>query len=621
MRSCTFPIDRGAAADRTVSAGTISVPDTSSASSRVATTATSHVPDGGDSSASASGRTEPDLRPPDNDLSDSVMRTMISSSNDALDVLFDPVRRGSQVMTQAPSISDGPPSFSHGTSLTVGKEATVAGTLPRLSQTPSNSVREIWNACRFVKQGWFSAGEAVFLVDKYSRIQKLLYIYVEQVSLQHGRQTFLPQGIVRQTSRVTDDLSQHDTTNTLLKAWSEITKLARLIMETIYPSAAHTSQLLQTGRYHNLMDHFQPMLLIWEDKYLSQSDIGSDFYRHFLRIEYFSTRLYCYSVGLQGIIERNVLQNGSRAGSSEILAGEILDANDYHLVEEVVKCSSEVLRSAVHLGDHQVLQNVPTRVTLRIISGSIFLMKSLGIGIGATKLHASLDLLQKAISALGSNAVDELQLGHRYAALLEMHLSRLQSYLFSNGCRITHGLGANVKKPFAETIAEMDLTMHELTAGHHKGFAGQLGFIEFNTDIRLPRHVHMDLKKQRLTDERIMVLHGAGMVEIAGGLYVVAPGSLVDAIGGVPHTWTACPPGVRLPDGSVSTGTFTMVYEYEEPTAFFPTASTEPITSATEYKEFTGNLDDIRFPVFNAREVVERAHIVFNKELLKLELA
>jgi hypothetical protein len=62
----------------------------------------------------------------------------------------------------------------------------------------------------------------------------------------------------------------------------------------------------------------------------------------------------------------------------------------------------------------QNVQNVPTRVTLRIISGSIFLMKSLGIGIGATKMHASLDLLQKAISALGSNAVNELQLCHRY---------------------------------------------------------------------------------------------------------------------------------------------------------------------------------------------------------------
>lgn len=99
----------------------------------------------------------------------------------------------------------------------------------------------------------------------------------------------------------------------------------------------------------------------------------------------------------------------------------------------------------------------------------------------------------------------------------------------------------------------------------------------------------MDASKQKLVDERILVLNGVGLVEIAGkvyvgmfivsgsaviftaravvddlarvltGHYIVAPGTLVDAIGGVPHTWTACPPGVKLPDGSVSKGTFTMV--------------------------------------------------------------
>ncbi|ETS79750.1 hypothetical protein PFICI_09603 [Pestalotiopsis fici W106-1] len=189
-------------------------------------------------------------------------------------------------------------------------------------------------------------------------------------------------------------------------------------------------------------------------------------------------------------------------------------------------------------------------------------------------------------------------------------------YRFSNNCRITHGSGANVKKPFPE----MNLTMHELVAGSTKRFAGQLGFIEFSTDLRLPRHVHMDLDKKRLTDERIMVLHGAGMVEIAGEIYVVAPGSLVDAIGGVPHTWTACPPGIRLPDGTITNGKFTMVYEYEEPTAFFPTASAQPITDASQYQEFRGNLDDIRFPVLSASEVVQRASIVFGKELLRLKL-
>lgn len=190
-------------------------------------------------------------------------------------------------------------------------------------------------------------------------------------------------------------------------------------------------------------------------------------------------------------------------------------------------------------------------------------------------------------------------------------------YTFTNGCRITHGTGALTKKPFAD----VDLIMTEFTAGNPKGFCGQLGVIEFKTDFRLPRHIHMNMEKTKLADERILVLHGTGLVEIAGKLYVVAPGSLVDAIGGVPHTWTACPPGVRLPDGSVSTGSFTMVYEYEEPTSFFPTASAEPITDPSQYQPFTGNYDEIRIPKLSAQEVAEQARIVFNQDLTKVEPA
>jgi quercetin dioxygenase-like cupin family protein len=88
-----------------------------------------------------------------------------------------------------------------------------------------------------------------------------------------------------------------------------------------------------------------------------------------------------------------------------------------------------------------------------------------------------------------------------------------------------------------------DLVMNELSPGS-EGFSGQLGFIEFTSDIRLPRHIHMNVDRTRLIDERILVLHGVGLVEIAGKIWTVAPGSLAELAGGVPHTWTACPAGV-----------------------------------------------------------------------------
>ncbi|KXT09014.1 hypothetical protein AC579_7873 [Pseudocercospora musae] len=190
-------------------------------------------------------------------------------------------------------------------------------------------------------------------------------------------------------------------------------------------------------------------------------------------------------------------------------------------------------------------------------------------------------------------------------------------YTFPHGCRITHGQGANVKKPFKD----IDLTMYELSPSNEKGFKGQFGFIKFNTEYRLPRHIHMTIDREGLIDERIMILHGVALVEIAGEYLAVAPGSLVYTRGGVPHTFTACPAGVKLPDGSTSSGTFTMVYEYEEPTTFFPTESMEVVDDPTNFKPWEGDLESIRFPIMSAQDVVEKGRVIFDRQKWKLSLA
>lgn len=152
-------------------------------------------------------------------------------------------------------------------------------------------------------------------------------------------------------------------------------------------------------------------------------------------------------------------------------------------------------------------------------------------------------------------------------------------------------------------------------------YSGQLGFINFTTSIRLPRHIHMDSSKQKLIAERILVLNGVGIVELAGEYFVVAPRSLVEAKGGVPHAWTACPQGVKLPDGAMSQGTFTMVYEYEGVTTFFPTTSTSVVAEPGEYEPSQGEYEEIRIPVLSAVQVVERASVVMDSSVGKIDLA
>ena len=190
--------------------------------------------------------------------------------------------------------------------------------------------------------------------------------------------------------------------------------------------------------------------------------------------------------------------------------------------------------------------------------------------------------------------------------------------LLPNGCRVTHGAGANVKTPFPD----IPLVMHELHAGEDgaagTAFRGQFGFIPFTDQLRLPRHVHIDRADgadRSLLAERILVLNGVGLTELNGDVFLVPPGSLVHIAPGVPHTWTACPAGVRLPDGSESDGTFLMIYEYTRPTGFFPIERVTSISRVADYEPYTGDLEAIRFPELTARQVVEECSFVWDREL------
>lgn len=189
-------------------------------------------------------------------------------------------------------------------------------------------------------------------------------------------------------------------------------------------------------------------------------------------------------------------------------------------------------------------------------------------------------------------------------------------FLLPNGCRVTHGSGANVKTPFAD----IPLTMHELFPGGALSVPstsrGQFGIIPFNHELRLPRHVHVTMAERdedrRLLAERILVTGGVGLVELNGDIFVIPHGTLVDIPEGVPHTWSACPPGVPMPDGTQSTGTFLMVYDYAEPTTFFPIEGTRTLGSMAEYVPFGGKLQDICFPKLSADQVRAEAAFVWN---------
>ena len=207
-----------------------------------------------------------------------------------------------------------------------------------------------------------------------------------------------------------------------------------------------------------------------------------------------------------------------------------------------------------------------------------------------------------------------------------------------NGSRIVHGTGASVKVPFQDLGFPVE--MHELSAGSttttkdgNVSFGGQFGFIEFDTSIRLPRHVHIaplsaEDGKQRFVSERILVLSGMALVEMNGEVYVIPPKTLVTIAPGVPHTWTACPAGIdpvdamgmrEGQDGCSSEGRFLMIYEYEEPTGFFPTKQTKTMQEVGEYVRCPENeLDGIRIKEMIKEDVLKAAWLVWEREMRKV---
>ena len=196
----------------------------------------------------------------------------------------------------------------------------------------------------------------------------------------------------------------------------------------------------------------------------------------------------------------------------------------------------------------------------------------------------------------------------------------------ANGCRIVHGGAGRIKRPFDA----IPVVMHELDAGvsrtGYRAFGGQFGFIQFDAELRLPRHVHVEhgdgAATSRFVAERTLVVNGVGLAELAGEIYLVAPGSLVEVGPGVAPTWTACPAGMALPDGTASTGEFLMIYEYAAPTGFFPVESTRVLGEACDYREYRGDLESITFPRLTLAEIASEASLVWNGAVRKdLQLA
>ncbi|KAL1648719.1 hypothetical protein SLS58_001895 [Diplodia intermedia] len=280
--------------------------------------------------------------------------------------------------------------------------------------------------------------EAKRKAARYSRARKLLYVFVEQLASRIGCTSMIPQSLshtVLGRSFAGEVFPGANHSEAFVSAWIELTKLVKSASDMLFPSASFTKQLLRSGRYIGLLEHFQPLLSRWHGRYLDSQRLG-DVLQDMLAIEYQFVRIFINSLGMQAVVERTLDEADDFNPSNPTAAANdppphpirplSVDSTDYHFIQEVVDGSCSILRKVIKLAEANLLRFAPVRIYLHITTSAIYLIKGLSLGVWNTKLPASLDVLDRGIQALRSGTLDDMHLASRFATLLEVHVARLR---------------------------------------------------------------------------------------------------------------------------------------------------------------------------------------------------
>lgn len=171
-------------------------------------------------------------------------------------------------------------------------------------------------------------------------------------------------------------------------------------------------------------------------------------------MEFQSARIFTNSLGLQAVLERTLAEANSMSSRNNGSMPGLIDAADYGFVQEVVDGSLETLKLAIRLAERNVLMHAPVRIFLRITIASIHLLKGLSVGVGASKLRTSLDILTRCIAGLRSSSPDDMHLGSSYATLLEMHVDQLRARFMRTDR--PHNFATRGSTPVPETMLPRD---------------------------------------------------------------------------------------------------------------------------------------------------------------------
>ena len=263
--------------------------------------------------------------------------------------------------------------------------------------------------------------------DTRIRTQRMLFLYISQLSLRIGCTSSFPQNLSLSSTPSMSGQADSATRDrdSFLSQFIEITKLRKTTTELFFPSKSATRQIMKTGRYITLLEHFQPLIAQWyqnhNDTIFTTLSTAS---KQMLFIDYSYVRMYINSIAIQAIVER-----ARGRGISTILDYDFVkngNRQEYKFVQEVIDASRSVLSTAIELAESDLLRYCPVRVFISITSASIFLLKAISLGTRQSELDKSLVTLETCIRALRYSTHDDMHLASRYGMLLDRHVRRFK---------------------------------------------------------------------------------------------------------------------------------------------------------------------------------------------------
>lgn len=302
------------------------------------------------------------------------------------------------------------------------------------------------------------------------RIKRLLLIYLSQLAGRLGWTNMVPESLRKKdpinsrkrpnstadgqtpgtnlssVSNAFNYIPDLELDDQIIHCWAGISNAMHTGNEKLFRSRQHTTEIIQSGKYTELLKDFQPLLRDWWKEF--ERFKLPTFIRHILSIEYEYVRIYINSLSLQAVVERCTTNAGNTAGGNapgsvapqlspqtqnyygKLPLGRLggVTTVDQAYVKEVVDGSRSLLKTVVDgLLPGGYLKHVPVRTYFRIISGAMFLLKTFALGAPKADVEISITLMDRTVDALRNCVVDDVHLGTRFADLLESLTSRLRN--------------------------------------------------------------------------------------------------------------------------------------------------------------------------------------------------